>query len=122
MKRQAKSAGLFVSGALFGLILGGGYMARDKTQAVQASDKNFTATYLLRVSLDINTAALFRQGKADKVLRLKEEFLPLDIRNIHDNYRNHAGATEILQRAKKYYKDYKVPVPAQIKPIFDALP
>ncbi len=119
MKKKHKTILLLFAGFVLGLIVGGLFMA-------YAYQKNFVSlfygTSLTEMAVD---AYQLRQGKCEHVLDRKEKALPaitLTYNQIFRKFRDEKSANTPLWAVERYYEDFSIPVPREIKPILDSLP
>ena len=114
-KRRLKAFGLFTAVFLFGTVLGGGLVAWRYYQM-------FKQQYYDGILSNANTAYMIRAEVQGELLKNIESNIQQCVISADSLWSNDEARLTAFWYVKRYYEKYKLSVPAEIKPILDALP
>ena len=108
-----------ICAGLVGLIVGA---ATTWLIAGHVTGKVFAMQYLTGVRDQVNVASHIRAERHAVLLTNIEARLPEYVLTVDEEWRSYPGATNTLWAIKAYYERSNLPVPSEIRGIFDALP
>jgi hypothetical protein len=112
-KGKLKAIGIFVLGFLTGAILFGALLVWNYTVM-------FQNMYYVQILDSINTASMIRSGREDELVKRIEANIP-QCAPVADSFRKDARL-DSLWCVQRYYEEFKLDVPAEIRPILNKLP
>lgn len=114
-KGKLKTIGLIAIGFLMGSVLAGGLMAWNYSRI-------FKQQYYNGILSNANTAYMIRADAQEELLKNIEGNIQQCLVSADLRWRNDKNRLDAFWYVQRYYEKYKLPIPANIKSILDALP